>query len=164
MLWPMKNLHRAGVGPGCHDARQARSEEPVGDFLVMAEIPEARGEGRVAGHRTTRGPVPLTRGPGIAARRLCGPPEADGTPVLLCGAGRLGDAEVARRRFYRVIDELGVFSKETADGDVRRQDQLAALIWEYLDVFDDDMTTALGHTGQAFRVDTGEALPVRVPQ
>ena len=63
-----------------------------------------------------------------------------------------------------MVRELEVFSPDTAGGDEQQQDELAALIWEFLDIFDDDVTTALGHTGLSFSIDTGTSLPVRAPQ
>ena len=86
-------------------------------------------------------------------------------PVLLIplAPALTAGAEAVRERYRRTLRELEVFHPLTADGDVAEQQRLADLVWEYLDIFDADLASALGHTGKAFTIDTGDSRPVRAP-
>ena len=110
--------------------------------------------------------IPLSRW----ARASCGllhggRDDDDAPPVLLTPP--TPTATPAERavceRYRRTLHELEVFHPLTADGDVAEQHRLADLVWEYLDIFDADVASALGHTGRAFRIDTGDSPPVRAP-
>ena len=69
--------------------------------------------------------------------------------------------ETAVSDFHKLVTTLGIFDPRTADGDFEQQMQIARLVWEFADVFEDDPKVVLANSSVQHHIDTGDARPIR---
>ena len=72
-----------------------------------------------------------------------------------------GDIAKAAEEYQSLMRALEVFHNKTADGDAAQQEALAALMWEFGDIFVTDPGIVLANSDVRHHIDTGDARPIR---
>ena len=171
------------------DVRFSKTSAPRGDvpqrqpahasrvLSVAAVIRSRRGAAPVPADTSGQGPARPFSGAGGDVPRPGPPPQAPDAwmprrrsvrvplptdvPPQLPADGHSPAVLSAMEEMHRLFTDLRIFETESCKGDPLHQDQLAALVWRYRDIFATSPTTVLANSGVQHSIDTGDARPIK---